>query len=136
MNRLETGGFFFAGEAHDSQQRGESQALRKRPDQFVCPNSRCQHSGQKRAVKGDDASPAGLSANMGRGGLDDRLSSSPLRGVPMPESGLPIRVYKEDDMWHVDYGDGLVRDFATREEAESAADAVAQAEGRTVVVEE
>lgn len=54
----------------------------------------------------------------------------------MPESGLPIRVYKEDDMWHVDYSDGLVQDFATEEEAESAADAVAQAQGRTVVVEE
>jgi hypothetical protein len=23
----------------------------------------------------------------------------------MPESGLPIRVYEEHDMWHVDYGD-------------------------------
>ena len=55
---------------------------------------------------------------------------------PMPESGLPIRVYKEHDLWHVDYGDGVIHDHETREEAESAADAVAQAEERTVVVEE
>ena len=54
----------------------------------------------------------------------------------MPESGLPIRVYKEQDMWHVDYGEGETDDHASREEAEAAADAVAQAEGRTVVVEE
>ena len=54
----------------------------------------------------------------------------------MPESGLPIRVYHGGDMWHVDYGDGVVEDHESREEAESAADAVAQAEERTVVVEE
>lgn len=54
----------------------------------------------------------------------------------MPESGLPIRVYKEHDMWHVDYGEGVTQDHATREEAETAADALAQAEERTVVVEE
>ena len=24
----------------------------------------------------------------------------------MPESGLPIRVYEDHDMWHVDYGEG------------------------------
>jgi hypothetical protein len=54
----------------------------------------------------------------------------------MPESGLPIRVYKEYDMWHVDYGEGETEDYASREEAEAAADAVAQAEERTVVVEE
>jgi len=54
----------------------------------------------------------------------------------MPESGLPIRVYKEHDMWHVDYGEGVTQDHASLEEAESAADAVAQAEERTVVVEE
>jgi hypothetical protein len=54
----------------------------------------------------------------------------------MPESGLPIRVYKERDMWHVDYGEGETEDYASREEAESAADAMAQAEERTVVVEE
>jgi hypothetical protein len=54
----------------------------------------------------------------------------------MPESGLPIRVYKEDDMWHVDYSEGEIQDYTSREEAESAADAVAQAEERTVVVEE
>ena len=54
----------------------------------------------------------------------------------MPESGLPIRVYKQHDMWHVDYGDGVIEEYERREEAESAADAVAQAEERTVVVEE
>ena len=54
----------------------------------------------------------------------------------MPESGLPIRVYKGHDMWHVDYGEGETEDHAGREEAEAAADAVAQAEERTVVVEE
>jgi hypothetical protein len=54
----------------------------------------------------------------------------------MPESGLPIRVYREHDMWHVDYGEGETVDYDSREEAESAADAVAQAEERTVVVEE
>jgi hypothetical protein len=54
----------------------------------------------------------------------------------MPESGTPIRVYKEYGMWHVDYGEGVTEDHASREEAESAADAVAQAEERTVVVEE
>jgi hypothetical protein len=54
----------------------------------------------------------------------------------MPEGGLPIRVYKEHDMWHVDYGEGETEDHTSLEEAESAADAVAQAEERTVVVEE
>jgi hypothetical protein len=54
----------------------------------------------------------------------------------MPESGLPIRVYKEVDGWRVDYGDGVTQDHDSQEEAESAADAVAQAEERTVVVEE
>ena len=54
----------------------------------------------------------------------------------MSESGTPIRVYKEQDLWHVDYGDGVTEDYASEEEAESAADAVAQAEERTVVVEE
>ena len=54
----------------------------------------------------------------------------------MPESGLPIRVYKEHDLWHVDYGEGVTQDYASQEEAESAADAVAQTEERTVVVEE
>jgi hypothetical protein len=53
----------------------------------------------------------------------------------MPESGLPIRVYKEHEMWH-DYGEGETEDHTSREEAEAAADAVAQAEERTVVVEE
>jgi len=42
----------------------------------------------------------------------------------MPESGLPIRVYKADDMWHVDYGEGVVEDHSSEEEATSAADAV------------
>ena len=51
----------------------------------------------------------------------------------MPESGLPIRVYEEHDMWHVDYGEGETEDHTSREEAEAAADAVAQAEERTVV---
>lgn len=54
----------------------------------------------------------------------------------MPESGLPIRVWEQDDQWSVDYGDGVVEDYVSEEEAESAADAAAQAEGRTVVVEE
>ena len=54
----------------------------------------------------------------------------------MPESGLPIRVSKEGDVWRVDYGDGETEDHDSQEEAESAADAVAQAEERTVVVEE
>jgi hypothetical protein len=54
----------------------------------------------------------------------------------VPESGLPIRVYKEGDVWHVDYGDGVTEDHESQEEAESVADAVAQVEERTVVVEE
>ena len=54
----------------------------------------------------------------------------------MPESGLPIRVYKEGDVWRVDYGEGVTQDHDTEEDAESAADAIAQAEERTVVVEE
>jgi hypothetical protein len=33
----------------------------------------------------------------------------------MPESGLPIRVYKEHDMWHVDYGEGETEDHTSRE---------------------
>jgi hypothetical protein len=39
-------------------------------------------------------------------------------------------------MWHVDYGEGEIENYHSREEAESAADALAQAEERTVVVEE
>lgn len=39
-------------------------------------------------------------------------------------------------MWHVDYGDGEIENYASREEAEAAADAIAEAEERTVVVEE
>lgn len=54
----------------------------------------------------------------------------------MPESGLPIRVYKEHDMWYVDYSEGEIEEHSSEEEATSAADAVAQAEERTVVVEE
>lgn len=55
----------------------------------------------------------------------------------MPETGqTPIRVYEEDDAWHVDYGEGVARRYDSREEAESAADAVAQDEEREVVVEE
>jgi len=38
-------------------------------------------------------------------------------------------------MWHVDCGEGETEDNS-REEAETAADAVAKAEERTVVVEE
>lgn len=45
----------------------------------------------------------------------------------MPVSGLPIRVYQEQDMWHVDYGEGVTEDHTSPEEAEAAADAVAQA---------
>ena len=55
----------------------------------------------------------------------------------MPETGdPPIRVYMEGDLWHVDYGEGLTEGFQSREEAESAADAVSEAEERPVVVEE
>jgi len=54
----------------------------------------------------------------------------------MPESGLPIRVYKEHDLWHVDYGEGVTEDDTSEEEATAATDAVEQAEERTVVVEE
>jgi hypothetical protein len=54
----------------------------------------------------------------------------------LPESGLPIRVYEEHDTWHVDYGEGETEDHSSRAKAEAAADAVAQAEERTVVVEE
>jgi hypothetical protein len=54
----------------------------------------------------------------------------------MPESGLPIRVYKEHGEWHVDYGEGVIETHINEEEATSAADEVAQAEERTVVVEE
>ena len=54
----------------------------------------------------------------------------------MPESGLPIRVSKEGDVWRVDYGDGEIEVFDSQEEAESAADAVATEDERTVVVEE
>jgi hypothetical protein len=58
------------------------------------------------------------------------------RGARMPESGVPIRVYREHDMWHVDYGEGVIEDHFGRQDAEAAADAVAQAQERTVVVEE
>jgi hypothetical protein len=55
----------------------------------------------------------------------------------MPEAGEPpIRVYKDHDMWRVDYSEGLIETYASREEAESAADAVAQDEEREVVVED
>ena len=39
-------------------------------------------------------------------------------------------------MVDVDYGEGVTRQYDSREEAESAADAVAQEEEREVVVEE
>jgi hypothetical protein len=45
-------------------------------------------------------------------------------------------VYEEQGLWHVDYGDGVIEDYASEEEAQSAADAGAEAEERTVVVEE
>jgi hypothetical protein len=48
----------------------------------------------------------------------------------MPESGLPIRVYEDHDMWHVDYGEGETEDHTSLEEAEAAADAVAQANSK------
>jgi len=32
----------------------------------------------------------------------------------MPESGLPIRVYKEHDVWHVDCGEGETEDHTTK----------------------
>ena len=55
----------------------------------------------------------------------------------MPETGEPpIRVYKENDVWRVDYGEGRIETYASREEAESAADAVAQDEEREVAVED
>jgi hypothetical protein len=54
----------------------------------------------------------------------------------MPESGLPIRVYEEHGTWHVDYGEGETEEHTSREKAEATADAVAEAEERTVVVEE
>jgi len=54
----------------------------------------------------------------------------------MPESGLPIRVYKEQGLWHVDHGEGETETHNSEEEATAAADAVAQAAERTVVVEE
>ena len=57
-------------------------------------------------------------------------------GADIPESGLPIRVYKEHETWRVDYGEGVIEDHTSEEEATSAADAVAEAEERTVVVEE
>jgi hypothetical protein len=49
------------------------------------------------------------------GELLGRRSSRGARARPsskevadMPESGLPIRVYKEHDTWHVDYGEGVI----------------------------
>ena len=65
-----------------------------------------------------------------------RFGEADRREPDMPESGLPIRVYKEHDMCHVDYGDGVIKDHESEEEATAAADAVTQAEERTVVVEE
>jgi hypothetical protein len=48
----------------------------------------------------------------------------------------PIRVYKEGDMWHVDLGEGVTERYASREEAEWVAEAVAESEEREVVVED
>ena len=72
-------------------------------------DSRCQRFGRNAPSRGEDAAAPLFCAHMGRGGVDAGLSSGPSEGSPMPESGLPIRVYKENDMWHVDLGDGLVR---------------------------
>jgi hypothetical protein len=72
------------------------------------------------------------------GGLDATLSVQRVaeRSETMPETGqTPIRVYEDHDVWHVDYGEGVTRHYDSREEAESAADAVGQEEEREVVVE-
>ena len=71
-----------------------------------------------------------------KGASRTRRVRSSERGADVPESGLPIRVYKEHDTWRVDYGEGETEEHTSREEAEAAADAVAQAEERSVVVEE
>jgi hypothetical protein len=48
----------------------------------------------------------------------------------------PIRVHKENDMWHVDFGDGNMQHHPSRELAEQAAQSVADAENRTLDVED
>ena len=55
----------------------------------------------------------------------------------MPESGLPIRVYEEHDCGtSTQWRRRAIADHTSEEEAMSAADAIAEAEERTVVVEE
>ncbi len=48
----------------------------------------------------------------------------------------PIRVYKENDMWHVDYGSGVTQDHPSRELAVQDAQRVADAENRPLDVED
>jgi hypothetical protein len=57
-------------------------------------------------------------------------------GHTCPRADYRSGSMRNDDMWHVDYGEGETEDHTSREEAEAVADAVAQAEERTVVVEE
>jgi hypothetical protein len=54
----------------------------------------------------------------------------------MAEAKGPIRVFTDDGMWHVDYGDGVSQDHASKEVAVDAADKVAKAEGRRVEIDE
>jgi hypothetical protein len=54
----------------------------------------------------------------------------------MSTSNDPIRVYKQNDMWHVDYGDGNTQDHPSRETALEAAQPVATSEGRTLDIED
>ena len=96
-------------------------------------------SGRRRrhiGAYGLPAEPAGL--RLGGGSVwTAGLSSSPSREEHLSESGQPpIRVYKEHDVWTVADGEGVTEHHASREEAESAADAVDKAEERAVVVEE
>jgi hypothetical protein len=54
----------------------------------------------------------------------------------MPERGLHDPGLQGTGHVHVEHGEGETEDHNSREEAETAADAVAQGEERTVVVEE
>ena len=47
----------------------------------------------------------------------------------------PIGVYKEHGVWQADHGEGVPRQYDSREEAESAADAVAQDEERELITD-
>ena len=62
-----------------------------------------------------------MAKRIGEAGLGFDLAQR--KGAHMPESGLPIRVYKKHDTWHVDYGEGVREDHESEEEAASAADA-------------